>query len=94
MVAGTDTATGQAIVDALAARGHRRILVEGGPMLLGQLVAEHLLDELCLTVSPVLEGGHAAGRLTSRRGPAGLAEMSLASVLEDDGFLLTRYLRT
>jgi riboflavin biosynthesis pyrimidine reductase len=94
VVAGTGTVSGQAIVDALAACGHRRILVEGGPMLLGQLVAEHLLDELCLTVSPVLEGGHAAGRLTSRRGPARLAQMSLASVLEDDGFLLTRYLRT
>ncbi|MGN6793102.1 MAG: dihydrofolate reductase family protein [Streptosporangiaceae bacterium] len=93
VVAGPDMATAQAIVDALAARGHRKILVEGGPMLLGQLVAEHLLDELCLTVSPVLEGGHESGRLTSRRGPAELTGMRLASVLEDDGFLLTRYIR-
>jgi len=94
VVAGTtDMVTAQAIIDALVARGHRRILVEGGPMLLGQLVAEHLLDELCLTVSPVLEGGHEAGRLTSRRGPAELTDMRLASVLEDDGFLLTRYVR-
>ena len=94
VVAGaTEMMTAQAIVEALVARGHRRILVEGGPMLLGQLVAEHLLDELCLTVSPVLEGGHEAGRLTSRRGPAGLTDMKLASVLEDDGFLLTRYIR-
>jgi len=93
VVAGAETVTARAVVDALAARGHRRILVEGGPMLLGQLVAEHLLDELCLTVSPLLEGGHATGRLTSRRGPAEPTGMTLASVLEDDGFLLTRYVR-
>ena len=68
VVAGPESVTAQAVVEALAARGHRRILVEGGPMLLGQLVAERLLDELCLTVSPVVEGGYAAGRVTA--GPA------------------------
>jgi riboflavin biosynthesis pyrimidine reductase len=98
VLAGTGTVTAQAAVDALAARGHRRILVEGGPMLLGQLGAERLLDELCLTVSPVLEGGHAAGRLTSGRltswrDPTELTAMQLATVLEDEGFLLTRYVR-
>jgi riboflavin biosynthesis pyrimidine reductase len=93
VIAGQETVPAQAVIDALAARGHRKILVEGGPTLLGQLAAEHLLDELCLTVSPVLEGGHAAGRLTARRGPAELTPMRLASVLEDDGFLLSRYIR-
>jgi riboflavin biosynthesis pyrimidine reductase len=93
VVAGAHTVTVQAMLDALTARGHHRILVEGGTMLLGQLVEEHMLDELCLTVSPVIEGGHGAGRLTSSNGPAGLTEMRLESVLEDDGFLLTRYIR-
>lgn len=93
VVAGAETVTGKAIIDALAARGYRRILVEGGPMLLGQLIAEGLLDELCLTVSPVLEGGHAARRLTARRGPASPTEMTLTTLLEDDGFLLSRYIR-
>lgn len=93
VVAGKETVTAKAAIDALAARGHTKILVEGGPMLLGQLAAEQLLDELCLTVSPVLEGGHAAGRLMARRGPADLTRMRLASVLEDDGFLLSRYIR-
>jgi riboflavin biosynthesis pyrimidine reductase len=98
VVAGTEAVTAQAMIDALAARGHRRILVEGGPMLLGQLVAERLLDELCLTISPVLEGGYAAGRLTSGLPalghiPTQLTEMQLATVLEDDGFLLNRYVR-
>ncbi len=93
VVAGAEAVTAKSIVDVLAARGYRRILVEGGPMLLGQLVAEGLLDELCLTLSPVLEGGHAAGRLTARRGPTAPAAMSLATLLEDDGFLLSRYIR-
>jgi len=93
VVAGRETVPAKAAVDALVARGHRKILVEGGPTLLGQLAAEHLLDELCLTLSPVLEGGHAAGRLTARRGPTELTAMRLASVLEDDGFLLSRYIR-
>ena len=93
VVAGPETVSAKAIVDALAARGHRRILVEGGPMLLGQLVAEGMLDELCLTVSPMLEGGHAASRLTARRGPTAPAAMRLATLLEDDGFLLSRYVR-
>jgi riboflavin biosynthesis pyrimidine reductase len=37
-------------------RGHRRILSEGGPTLFGSLVAAGLVDELFLTVSPLLAG--------------------------------------
>jgi len=78
-------------VAALAGCGYRRILVEGGPFLLSQLVAAGALDELCLTISPVLAGGRAA-RMTT--GPDQLlTELGLAAVLEDDGFLLCRYLR-
>jgi len=93
VVGGADSVTAQAAVDALAARGYRAILVEGGPMLLGQVVAARLLDELCLTISPVLEGGYATGRVTANQGHAALTGLRLASVLEDDGFLLTRYVR-
>lgn len=32
------------------------VLTEGGPRLLGQLAADGLLDELFLTISPVLAG--------------------------------------
>jgi len=93
IVAGADGVTAASMVGALARRGHRRILVEGGPTLLGQLAAEHLLDELCLTISPVLEGGRSTAGVTSRRGAAELTGMRLAALLEDDGFLLSRYLR-
>jgi len=44
------------IFATLKAEGHRTILTEGGPQLFGQLVARDRIDELFLTVSPVLEG--------------------------------------
>jgi riboflavin biosynthesis pyrimidine reductase len=54
--AGTDSVEMGAAVRALAGRGFRRILCEGGPSLLGSLVAERLVDELCLTTSPITVG--------------------------------------
>jgi len=44
------------LITAIRARGHASVLTEGGPRLLGQLVRDGLLDELFLTVSPVLAG--------------------------------------
>ena len=93
IVTGQDNVTAAAVVEALAGRGHRKILVEGGPSWLGQLTAERLLDELCLTISPVIEGGHSSKRMTHSTGPADLTGLRLAALLEDDGFLLSRYVR-
>ncbi|OEU93181.1 diaminohydroxyphosphoribosylaminopyrimidine reductase, partial [Streptomyces abyssalis] len=45
---------------ALAERGLRRLLTEGGPRLLGQLVAGGVLDELCLTLAPRVTSGEAS----------------------------------
>lgn len=47
------------VLDALRRRGVRGVLCEGGPSLLRLLVADGLLDELCLTVAPLLTGGDA-----------------------------------
>ncbi|HEX5927322.1 MAG TPA: dihydrofolate reductase family protein [Baekduia sp.] len=44
---------------ALGARGVRSVLCEGGPTLLGRLVADGGLDDLLLTVSPLLAAGTA-----------------------------------
>lgn len=43
----------------LRARGLRGVLCEGGPTLLRRLVAEHALDDLLLTVAPLLAAGDA-----------------------------------
>jgi riboflavin biosynthesis pyrimidine reductase len=75
----------------LRARGYRRILSEGGPTLFGSLLDAGLLDELFVTVSPVLAGTglslvEGVGLLPERR-VAG----SLIGVRRDDSHLFLRY---
>ncbi|MYZ37391.1 MULTISPECIES: dihydrofolate reductase family protein, partial [unclassified Streptomyces] len=79
-------------VHALAERGLVRLLTEGGPRLLGQFVAAGVLDEVCLTVSPTLTAGYAQ-RIAGGPGPAVPERFALVSLLEQDGFLFTRYRR-
>ncbi|MGV9252419.1 pyrimidine reductase family protein [Streptomyces sp. NPDC003697] len=79
-------------VRALAERGHTRLLTEGGPRLLGQLVTAGVLDELCLTVSPMLTAGDAQ-RIAGGPRIAVPQRFVLASLLEEDGFLFSRYRR-
>jgi len=82
-----------ALLGNLAARGMRRILTEGGPMLLGSLIQRDMLDELCLTIAPYVVGGQAPRIATGRNQL--LTRMRCAHVLTDDaGYLYTRYVRT
>ncbi|GAB6903817.1 pyrimidine reductase family protein [Kineosporia succinea] len=57
IVAGDDDVDLDDAVRVLAARGFRRVLLEGGPSLLGQALAAGRVDELCLTWAPLLVGG-------------------------------------
>jgi riboflavin biosynthesis pyrimidine reductase len=50
------------LIRSLRDQGHRRILTEGGPRLLGGLLRAGLVDELFLTVAPVVAGRDGAGR--------------------------------
>ncbi|MEV0175554.1 pyrimidine reductase family protein [Streptomyces sp. NPDC050803] len=79
-------------VRALAGLGHRRLLTEGGPRLLGQFVAAGVLDELCLTVSPMLTAGDAQ-RIAGGPSVALPRQFALVSLLEEEGFLFSRYRR-
>ncbi|MDX3483896.1 pyrimidine reductase family protein [Streptomyces sp. ID05-18] len=81
------------VVRELAGRGLTRQLTEGGPRLLGQFVAAGVLDELCLTISPMLTAGDAQ-RIAGGPGLAVPERFFLASLLEEAGFLFTRYRRT
>lgn len=92
IVAGDDTADLGFAVDELAKRGYRRILAEGGPQLLGQLAAEELLDELCLTISPLVASG-AASRIAVGTSAVQTGKLALKHVLEDQGYLFCRYTR-
>ncbi|MHA6630655.1 pyrimidine reductase family protein [Pseudonocardia sichuanensis] len=80
------------VLAELARRGLHRVLCEGGPTLLGELVAADAVDELCLTVAPLLAGGP-AGRIAV--GPQGAhpRPLELADALHEDGVLLLRYRR-
>ena len=96
IVAGDQTVDLQAAVDALAERGYRRLLAEGGPHLLAQLLETGLLDELCLTIGPLMAGPGAPRIVAGTPGTGPVATplpLTLAHVLEDDGFLLCRYTR-
>ena len=76
---------------ALAQLDANFVQAEGGALLNGSLSAADVIDELNLTISPQLAGGDGP-RVTS--GSVQVSrKMRLAHVLEEDGFLFTRYLR-
>src|SRR2546429_47066 len=64
VICGDDVVDLGAVRAALADRGLTRILCEGGPTLFADLAAAGQVDELCLTLSPLL-AGPGAGRITS-----------------------------
>jgi riboflavin biosynthesis pyrimidine reductase len=68
------------------------VLCEGGPSLNGDLVTEGVVDEWCITLSPMLVGG-SAGR-AARSAVAQPTGYELVHVLEEDGFLFVRAVRT
>jgi riboflavin biosynthesis pyrimidine reductase len=76
----------------LRGRGLVQVLSEGGPHLLGALTAEDLVDELCLTLSPLLTGP-GAGRITAGLATPEARKLALKHVLSSDGQLLLRYAR-
>ncbi|MYR08558.1 pyrimidine reductase family protein [Gordonia sp. SID5947] len=79
----------------LRARGFRRILCEGGPTLLAALTTAGLVEELCLTLAPVLTAEPAGAGLAAAPQDASLLPVPvraklLHSVAHDD-YLFLRY---
>jgi riboflavin biosynthesis pyrimidine reductase len=92
VIAGEAAVEPEAAVEGLRSRfGARLALCEGGPTLLGQVAAAGLLDELCLTISPVLGGDPLPVSVTPPG--ADLTRMELAHVAEAHGSLYLRYVR-
>jgi riboflavin biosynthesis pyrimidine reductase len=86
----------RAAVELLRTRGHGLILCEGGPTVLGALVADGLVDELFLTVSPLLAGRTLRGpRPALIEGAGFLPDLSVAgrllSVRRSSSHLFVRY---
>jgi riboflavin biosynthesis pyrimidine reductase len=92
VIAGAERVDPAAVVSALAGRGFSKILTEGGPRLLGQLTTAAMVDELCLSISPVLVGGDASRVVTGALTPEPW-HLRLVHVLEQDGSLFCRYIR-
>ncbi|GAA3797857.1 pyrimidine reductase family protein [Sphaerisporangium flaviroseum] len=90
IVAGEERVDLALAVGLLRERGLGRVLCEGGPRVNAQMAAAGLVDELCLTISPLLAGGDAARILN---GPASNIRLRLSHVLEEEGFLFCKYTR-
>lgn len=90
-------AVGERLIDWAAVladftlRGWRHVLCEGGPFLHGELIGLDLIDEVCLTVAPVLAAGPAPRIAHGMR--AVDRPMTLGHAIEAEGVLLTRWVR-
>ncbi len=91
IVAGDERVEPAAAMQALAELGHRVVLCEGGPNWLGELVAADRLDELCLSIAPLM-GGDPLPVSVNPPG-AGLAQFELKGVMGEDDTLFLRYER-
>ncbi len=79
-------------VDTLSSRFGKIILVEGGPSLNTQFVENDLLDELCITTSPLHSDDESAITATTDRSyPPG--QMLQDRRMEVNEFIFTRFLR-
>lgn len=87
--AGTEAVDLDEVLDQLAERGTKLVLCEGGPQLLGDLVAAGLLDQIFVTLAPKMVAGTHTGLLGSH--PELDAELTLEHVMTADGYLMLNY---
>jgi len=88
LVAGVDEVDLPDVLDQLRQRGLVDLLCEGGPRLLGDLLRAGLVDELCVTLTPLLVGG-AHPRIVG--GADAGSSLELQVLLEEQGTLLSRW---
>jgi len=92
LIAGDSAVNLESALRTLRTRGMHRILCEGGPTLLDELVANDLVDEMCLTISPTL----AATPGTTRPGAPALtvpARLTLGHAVTLENYVYLRYVR-
>jgi riboflavin biosynthesis pyrimidine reductase len=84
------------VIGSLSERGHARILMEGGPKIMGQSLKAGIVDELFLTVSPLIAGGgEMQPRPTLAAGvdllPGAPLPGRLLTIHRSDAYLFLRY---
>lgn len=93
LVAGEDAVDVGGAVKRLRALGMRRILCEGGPTLLDALVDADAVDEMCVTVAPLLAGSQLVGHRTQSQLTVP-ASLDLRHALLYDSYMFLRYRRS
>lgn len=91
IVCGDDIVDLRAVVESLAGRGLGRVLTEGGPHMLANLLAAGLVDDLCVTTSPTTVGPGAGRIVAGASADAQPAPLHLATLLRSDDVLMTRW---
>jgi riboflavin biosynthesis pyrimidine reductase len=93
MVLDTQPFDGHLLLDRLRLEGLQRILVEGGPTLVGNLLQRNLINELFLTISPRLYGRQPADERKSlvEGIDLGGAAVKLLGIRRHDSYLFLRY---
>lgn len=89
VLAGETSVEVDRVIETLAGRGLQRVLCEGGPTFLAELVSAGRLDDLCYTITPMIIGGSATRLLDGP--PIAPTRWDLGHIIEDDGTLLTRW---
>ncbi len=89
IVAGGESVDPGELMKLLAQSGRQRVLCEGGPTWLGELVMAGLLDELCLSIAPMM-GGDPLPVAVFPPG-AELTEFTLRHVLGAESTVFLRY---
>lgn len=93
LVAGDDTVDVARAIALLRAHGLSRVLCEGGPTLLDELVDADVIAEICVTLAPKLAASQPVGH---RRQPSRLpvpAALRLEHALAHDDYLFLKYRR-
>jgi len=92
LVAGEESVDVAQAVALLRAHGMHRILCEGGPTLLDELVDADAVTEICVTLAPRLAASQPVGHRLPARLPAPVA-MALDHALVCDHYLYLKYRR-
>lgn len=91
IVAGQSEIDWPAVLAEFGERGLFRVLCEGGPSLHGTMIEADAIDELCLSIDPMLAAG--PGPRIARSPAFAGRRLRLADLLHDDDALLTRWIR-
>jgi riboflavin-specific deaminase-like protein len=89
---GTDSVDFGLALRKLRERGAQTVLLEGGPTLNGHMASAGLVDELCLSLSPMLVAG-TSSRIVAARDNGLPTELTLHRILHQDGLTFHRYTR-